>query len=85
MVLFLHSEKVKEFYPLRGFGILRRDQFPQNGCRSGETPSIVNGTPGKVQYLCTSNLLGTSSSKILGTQHREKFPPKPCCPVTGVI
>jgi hypothetical protein len=35
-VLFLHKGQVQEFSPLRGFGILGRDQFPHKGFRSGK-------------------------------------------------
>jgi hypothetical protein len=41
--------------------------------------------PHRAQYLCLSDRLGASPSKILGTQCREKSPPNPCRPIMGVI
>jgi hypothetical protein len=61
-----------EYSPHRLFGILDRAHFPHKGCRSGETHSILNGTPGKVMYLCQEDRLGVSPTKVLGTRHREK-------------
>jgi hypothetical protein len=58
--------------------------FPLQGMSVRGNPSMVNGTPGRVQYLCLSDGLGVSPSKILGTQHREKSLPKPCRPIMGV-
>jgi hypothetical protein len=46
-VLFLHRGKVQFFYPHKDFEILGRDQFPRKGFHSGETPSMVNGTPSR--------------------------------------
>jgi hypothetical protein len=50
-VLFLHRGHTL----LKDLGIHGRDQFPRQGCRPGETPSMVNGTPGKAQDLCPSD------------------------------
>jgi hypothetical protein len=67
--------KVQEFSPLRGFGILGRDQFPRKGCRSGETPSMVNGTLGRVQYLCCRIGWGHPLPKSL--EHNAGRNPRP--------
>jgi hypothetical protein len=79
-VLFLHRGKT----PLKDPGICGRDQSPRQGCRPGETPSMVNGTPGKAQYLCPSDRQGETLSRTFGTQRREKSLPSPQCPTTGV-
>jgi hypothetical protein len=79
-VLFLHRGHTL----LKDLGIHGRDQFPRQGCRPGETPSMVNGTPGKAQYLCPSDRQGETLSRTFGTQRREKSLLSPQCPITGV-
>jgi hypothetical protein len=51
---------------------------------TGATPSMVNGTPGKAQYLFPSDPLGEPRSKIFVTQCKEKSPPNPHHPIMGI-
>jgi hypothetical protein len=67
-VLFLHRGKTQESYPQKDSGICGRDHFPRQGCQLGATPSMVNGTPGKAQYLCPSDREGATLSRIFGAQ-----------------
>jgi hypothetical protein len=68
----------------QGLWNLWQGSVPSSGMSTRETPSMVNGTPGKAQYLCPSDRQGETLSRIFGTQCREQSPPNPQCPITGI-
>jgi hypothetical protein len=79
-VLFLHRGQTQEFLLHKDLGILGRDQFPHQGCRSGETPFTTNGTPGKAQDLCPWDRHGETLPKVL----RMQCMPNRLRPILGI-
>jgi hypothetical protein len=70
--LFLQRGKTQESLPHKDFGICGRDQFPRQGCRPGEKPSIANVTLGKAQSLCPTDRWEATLPKILGMKRKPK-------------
>jgi hypothetical protein len=64
---------------LVGIGSLVRD------ADQGASPSMVNGTQEKAQYLCSLDRQGATLSRIFGTERREKSLPNPRHPIIGII
>jgi hypothetical protein len=75
----------KKVFSSQGFSNPWQGAVYRQRCRLGETPSMVNGTSSKAQYLCLSDRQGATLSKIFRTQHREQSPPNPQCPITEII
>jgi hypothetical protein len=57
--------QTQELLSHQDLGILGRDQFPRQECRSGEILFTTNGTPDKVLCLCPWDQHGATLPKVL--------------------